>query len=152
MPCPPTISRRATCTLINRALYSMICISCKISYNNRPVPQVPSEITGPCIYGHILTEEHIANFHRHHSDIPEWEISDFESLISIASILVSTCHIARTAHVYDDQGEERECLMLVGHRNRSRLNDWRWDDGFMTDMVNALGITGEPKWYACRRR
>ena len=118
----------------------------------RPVPEVPPEITGPCVYGHILTEEHIVYFRHNHPDIPEWQSSDLDSLVSFASDILPGRHTAHTAHVLDSQGKAQICLMLVGHRNRSRLNDWRWEDGFMTSMEELLGITEKPNWYACRRR
>jgi len=116
----------------------------------RPVPEVPRKITGPCMYGHILTEEHKAHFRRLHPDIPEWKTSDFDDLVCVASTTIPGCHTVYTAEVHDDQGEGQVCLVLVGYRNRSRLRDLRWEDGLMTDLENSLGITGEPNWYRCR--
>jgi len=115
----------------------------------RPVPEIPHEIIGPCVYGHILTEEHKAHFKLQRPDVPDWKISEFFSLVSVAS---SGYHTAHTAEVHDAKGERQVCLILVGYKDRRRFNDWRWEDGFMTDMENLLGITGEPDWYPCRRR
>ena len=116
---------------------------------HRPVPEVPREIAGPCVYGHLLTQEHVDNFRRKEPDIPEWESDTFDGLVSVASLRLPGRHSGHTALVFDDEGEKRFCLMLVGHRNRSRVIDWRWGDGFMTAMEDLLGITGQPKWYPC---
>jgi hypothetical protein len=95
---------------------------------------------------HVITEEHTIHFHSQHPDIEKGDDSDFDTLVSMTSVTISRCH---TTAIY---GTGQVCLMLVGYRNRSRMRDWRWSDGFMDDMVKALGITGEPNRYPCRYR
>jgi len=112
-----------------------------------PVPEVPREMTGPCIYGHIITNKHIDYFRDQHPDTEEFQIDNPKALVSYASVCISQIHLAHTATVFDDQGDKAVCLILVA--NRRCLRDMRWADGFMTKMETALGITGKPNWYAC---
>ncbi len=106
-------------------------------------------MTGPCVYGHIITNEHIDHFRGLYPDTEESQSSDPESLVSVASVTISELHMAHTATVYDDQGDQYVCLTLVDHRDRSRFIDLRWTDDFMNAVKAALGITGKPDWYPC---
>src|SRR5260221_7240084 len=98
----------------------------------RPVPEVPPEMTGPCVYGHIITEKHIDYFRDQHPDTEEFQIANLKALVSYASVSISQIHLAHTATVFDDQDDKAVCLILVA--NRTCLHDMRWTDGFMTEM------------------
>ena len=71
-----------------------------------PSPVPAPTIMGPCIYGHIVTDEHRDNFRRLYPDIESEQSMYPEGLVSIASIMVNHRMLsARTCEVYD-QGEK----------------------------------------------
>ena len=116
----------------------------------RAVPEVPHKITGPCVYGYLITDEHRDHFRSLYSDTEEFQISNPASLVSYASVIVSEIHIADTSAVYDHQGDKAVCLALIDYKDRCRLIDQRWSVEFITALETALGIKGKPDWYPCR--
>ncbi len=125
----------------------------KILLATRRAVPFPLEMNGHCVYGHIITDKHINHFRLAYPDCPEWQSSDPESLVSVASVIIPGMHKAYTADVYDEQGEKQVCLIHVQSRNHSSFLDLRWSgkDDFMTALEKLLGVTGEPKWYPCKR-
>ncbi len=116
---------------------------------SRPVPVIPSWITGQRVYGHIVNNENRDNFRRLYPNIHEEQSSEPESLVSIASLIHRQRGIsATTAQVYD-QGQWHVCLLYVDCRLPGRIIDERGTSNFMDAIENALGITGKPKWYPC---
>jgi len=105
----------------------------------RIVPPIPSSITGPFIYGHIITDKHTSHFHKHHHIYED-------DLDALASVITPGCHMARTANV-SDGGKTRVCLIHVDYRQRISYLDLRCSNEFMLAMEEALGIEGEPQWY-----
>ena len=120
----------------------------------RQVPIVPASITGHCIYGHLITDEHRDHFRRLHPDIPDFQSADPKGLVSVASIinvdLGEGSDMASTSQVYD-QGQWHTCLVYVDFRGPCRVYERRSTKKFKDDLEKALGITGKPSWYPrCR--
>lgn len=84
-------------------------------------------------------------------EVEEWQSSDPEALVSVASVLNHEAgYDGATTKVYD-QGKWHICLIHMDHRlyYPYRIADRRRSKTFMAALENALGITGEPKWYTC---
>ena len=117
---------------------------------SRLVPEVPKEITGPCVYGHIITDEHRNHFRHLHPDIEQWESASPDALVSVASILHPRgCHIAVTEEVfYQDQWHT--CLVHMNNKlYYGTIIDQRRPGQFMAAVEKELGITTKPEWYPC---
>jgi len=114
----------------------------------RDVPIIPASITGRCVYGHIITDEHRDHFRRLHPKIKEWQSVDPKGLVSIASFInfKPDADMAITSKVCD-QGKWHTCLVYVDYRGPGRLYDLRWTKRFTDDLERELGITGKPNWY-----
>jgi len=111
-----------------------------------PVP-IPL-ITGKCVYGHIVTNNHRDHFRRQHPNIDEGQSSDPEALVSIASLVIHQRGLeAATTEVYV-QGKPHVCLVHVDRR-LSMAIDKRRTRAFMDALEKVLGITEDPKWYPC---
>jgi len=84
----------------------------KILYTTHRAVPFPFEMNGHCVYGHILTDKHINHFRLAYPDCPEWQSSDPESLVSIASMLIPGMHNTYTADVYDEQLRSKYALSM----------------------------------------
>lgn len=116
--------------------------------NLEDVPVIPASITGCCVYGHIITDEHRDHFRRLHPNIEEWQSCNPKGLVSIASVVnfQRGSDLPSTAKVYD-QGKWHTCVVYLDYRGPGRLYDLRWATKFTHDLEKSLGITGKPKWY-----
>jgi hypothetical protein len=117
---------------------------------SRKVPVIPKEMTGPCVYGHIITTKHREFFRGRHPGIEEWQIGSPEALVSVASVWDPTgCHIAVTEEVYH-QGRWHLCLVHMNNKlYYGTIIDQRRSGEFMKRVERELGISTLPDWYPC---
>lgn len=129
-----------------------IVISIKKSHEiSRPVPVIPSWITGRCVYGHIITEENRDSFRRLYPNVNPGQSSNPDALVSAASLINFKGGLtAATTRVYHE-GQWHVCLIHVDNWlfYPEKIADRRRSGKFMAAIHKTLGITGEPQWYPC---
>jgi len=139
--------------MLSLGLRTLFCLVLSVSYeNSRSVPVVPSWITGKCVYGFIITDDHRENFRRLHPNVVHGQSSNPVALVSAASLIVSKARRqASTTEVYHE-GKWHICLIHVdSHLFYPAKVDLRRTNEFMAALRKALGIDEDevPQWYPC---
>lgn len=113
-----------------------------------PVPVMPPHMRdGPCIYGHILTQDNV-DVYRKQRNVPvdEWDCNDPDSVASAAYNEFRFMGCTKT--VYVDDGSLAECLVYILYYHKGKVADLRLPGPLKEDVEKSLGIQGqEPRWY-----